>query len=97
MPKQEAEAVAPKKESRHPKAKNSWAKLMSRVFDLDVLECPRCKSQMQLMSFITESKAIRDILACLKMATAPPEMAKAQAPDQGDFAYEYYEYDDFAQ
>lgn len=46
--------------------------LMARVFSIDILECPRCKSQMQLISCVQDPKAIRDILRSLKMSTAPP-------------------------
>jgi len=53
-----------------------FAKLMARVFEIDVLECPRCHSPMQLISFITDSKVIKDILKSLKMTTAPPEPVK---------------------
>jgi len=49
-----------------------FAKLMSRVFDIDVLECPRCHSRMQIISFVHDPKVIKDILTSLKMATAPP-------------------------
>ncbi|MEI6789954.1 MAG: hypothetical protein WCK42_02100 [Myxococcaceae bacterium] len=42
-----------------------WAQLLARVFGVDVLECPRCQSKMQMISFVRESKAIRDILASL--------------------------------
>ncbi len=51
-----------------------FAKLMARVFNLDVLECPRCKSRMQTISFIRDADAIRNILYSLKMSTAPPQI-----------------------
>ncbi len=51
-----------------------FAKLMARVFDIDVLACPRCKSGMQRISFIKDPKAIMDILKSLKMGTAPPDI-----------------------
>lgn len=51
-----------------------FAKLMARVFEIDVLECPRCKSRMQRISFIQDPKAILDILRSLKMGTAPPDI-----------------------
>jgi hypothetical protein len=65
-----------------------WAQLLSRVFGIDVLACPGCESRMQMISFITESKAIRDILASLKMATAPPEAAPAcRSERQAEFSW----------
>lgn len=86
-----AEAAQP----RHPTRKRlGWAKLMARVFGIDVLECPRCKSKLQVLSFITEPDVITNILKSLKMATAPPETARSSfKSEQTDFIYEY----DYAQ
>jgi hypothetical protein len=53
-------------------ARPGFARLMARIFDFDALECPRCQSKLQIISFITEPEAIRDILRALKMSTAPP-------------------------
>jgi Putative transposase/Transposase zinc-binding domain len=60
-----------------PKKNIGFAKLMARVFGIDVLSCPRCSATMQVISFITEHKVICDILTSLKMPTAPPEAAMA--------------------
>ena len=49
---------------------------MARVFEIDVLKCPRCSSKMQLISFVKDPQAIKDILHSLKMSTAPPEIAE---------------------
>ncbi len=46
---------------------------MARVFSIDILECPRCKSRMQLISCVQDPKAVRDILRSLRMSTAPPD------------------------
>lgn len=63
--------------------------LMRRVFEIDVRECPRCKSQMQTISFITEAQVIREIWASLKMATAPLEVKPSQfVSEQNDFLSE---------
>jgi hypothetical protein len=65
-----------------------WAQLLARVFGVDVLACPRCESQMQVISFIRESKAILDILASLQMATAPPEVVPARRTEwQSEFSW----------
>ncbi len=53
-----------------------FADLMWRVFDIDILNCPRCFSRMQLISFIKEARVITSILKSLKMTTAPPEIFK---------------------
>ncbi len=63
--------------NRCPGQGKRWAQLLARVFGIDVLACPRCESRMQMISFITESKAIRDILASLKW---PPRPLRWLAP-----------------
>jgi hypothetical protein len=52
-----------------------FAKLMARVFGIDILQCPRCNSRMQLISFVQDPKSARDILNSLKMSTAPPDIS----------------------
>lgn len=67
-----------------------FAKLMVRVFAIDILECPRCKSRMQVISFVHEQKAVRDILTSLKMSTAPPEFC---GPDDRIIEFDAYQVD----
>jgi hypothetical protein len=79
--------------SEEPVGKNkNYAVLMARIFEIDVLACPRCSSRMKMISFVTEHKVIRDILASLKMTTAPPEPAKANiVAEQESFSFDYAE------
>ena len=58
-----------KKKSRDPSQTTpgnskrlGWAKCMARVFKLDVLQCPKCQGEMQMIAFITEGPVIRKIL-----------------------------------
>jgi hypothetical protein len=50
---------------------------MARIFEIDVLVCPRCQSKLQIISFISEPETIRDILRALKMSTAPPDIPES--------------------
>jgi hypothetical protein len=52
----------------------NFAELMSKIFGIDILACPRCHSRMQVISFVRDRIAVRDILNSLKMSTAPPEV-----------------------
>ena len=91
VPKEEATDVCEDGPS-HPtlKKRYGWGRLMARVFEIDVYSCPRCKSQMQTISFVTAPQAIVDILKCLKMATAPPEIARSSfREEQTDIYYDY--------
>ena len=54
----------------------SWARLMERVFELDVLACPRCGGRMRILAAINPpSDAIVEILACLGLPTRAPPIA----------------------
>jgi hypothetical protein len=48
----------------------TWAALMRRAFDLDVLRCPRCAGRMQLIATIDDPAVIQKILAHLGLAAA---------------------------
>ena len=65
-----------------------WAKLLARVFAVDVLACPRCTTgRMQRIAFITMSSAIRAILASVGLSTAPPSRSPARDSVQADFVW----------
>jgi hypothetical protein len=56
----------------HPR-NYTWAELMKRVWEVDVLECHRCRGRMRIMAAIHSPEAIRGILECLGFPTrAPP-------------------------
>jgi len=49
-----------------PRPRNySWADLMRRVFEVDVLECPECGGGMRILAAIHPPEATRAILDCL--------------------------------
>ncbi len=51
----------------------SWAELMRRIFEVDVLECPECGSAMRILAAIHPPEATRAILECLgRPSRAPP-------------------------
>ena len=60
--------------------KYTWADLMKRVFEIDVLRCPFCHSRRKLIAQITEVSVIRTFLACLGLPLDPPEMKPALWP-----------------
>jgi hypothetical protein len=72
------------KRGRQPR-NYSWAQLMMRVFELDVLACPRCGGRMRVLCAINSPTAIQKILACLGLPTRAPPIAPA-LPD-GDAAF----------
>ena len=57
----------------------SWSELMSRVFKIDVLQCPRCQSgPMRILAAIHPPTTTRAILTSLGLPTRAPPIAPAR-------------------
>ncbi|HEX5043670.1 MAG TPA: transposase, partial [Candidatus Polarisedimenticolaceae bacterium] len=71
---------------RHPlRPRNcSWAELMRRVFEVDVLECPACHGRMRILAAIHPPEATVAILECLGLPTRAPPIAPAMVPARTD-------------
>jgi hypothetical protein len=63
----------------------SWADLMRRVFERDVLECPDCGGRMRVLATITQPSVIRAILECLGLSARPPPLTPARPAPQPEF------------
>ena len=52
----------------------TWAQCFKRIYEINPLECPRCKSEMRIIAFVTKEREISKIAASLGIpnATAPP-------------------------
>jgi hypothetical protein len=59
----------------------SWAQLMLRVFEIDVLRCP-CGARREVIATITDPPVVRKILEHLGLDTDPPRRAPARPPPQ---------------
>jgi len=57
----------------------SWARLLSKVYQVDPLQCRRCGGPLQIVAYITDGLSIRRILAHLGLSPPetkpPPEVA----------------------
>jgi len=73
----ETDSGKAKKKRRCQPRNYSWAQLMTRVFALDVLACPRCGARMRILCAINPADAIRKILACLGLPARDPPIAPA--------------------
>lgn len=60
----------------HPR-NYSWAELMKRVFELDLLEYPKCGGRMRILCAINPPDAIKKILDCLGLPSRPPPISPA--------------------
>ena len=69
------ETSAPERARRY-----TWAELLKRVFELDVLKCPFCNGRRKLIAFIIEAPVIRAILQCLDLPSEPPLLSPARWP-----------------
>ncbi len=65
----------------------SWAELLKRVFQIDVLECPICSGQMKIIAEITEPKVIKRFLAALDLSSEVPKIERARPPPQMDLGW----------
>jgi hypothetical protein len=63
-----------------------WRKCIKKIWEVDPLECPCCKAEMKIISFITEAPVIRAILEHLylwrdiRQRRSPPICPKPSAP-----------------
>ena len=81
-------------ESSEPagKASASWASCMKRIFEVDPLECPKCKAQMRIIAFVQDTGEIRKIMQALAIPDFKPPAPIPRAPPQEDFTPDFEEY-----
>jgi hypothetical protein len=58
----------------------TWAELMRRAFEADVLACPRCGGRMVVLATIDDPAVIHRILTHLGLSTEPGEPTAGRAP-----------------
>jgi hypothetical protein len=57
----------------------SWARLLGRVFDLDMATCPFCRrGSLRIIAAITQEAVMTRILRHLKLAAVPPPITPAR-------------------
>lgn len=60
----------------HRLARLSWAKLLKRVFEIDMAHCPNCGGDLKIIAAILEAPVIEKILTHLRLqARALPRAA----------------------
>jgi hypothetical protein len=65
----------------------SWAKLLARVFELDVTKCPDCGGRMRIVAALTEPTSIRSFLEGVGLPARPPPIAPARSDPQSEFEF----------
>jgi hypothetical protein len=54
-----------------PASRQSWARLIQKVYKIDPLVCPQCGQEMRIISVITDPFEVNKILECRKKNNAP--------------------------
>jgi hypothetical protein len=59
----------------------SWARLLKRVFDIDIEHCPHCGGILKIIAAILERASITKILDHLGLSSRAPPRSPAQVFD----------------
>ncbi len=62
-------------------ARMSWARLLKRVFDIDIEHCPRCGGRLKIIAAIEEPPVIARILTHLGLPARAPPRTPARRTD----------------
>jgi len=63
---QPAEVVARDADTREAaRVRSTWARLIHKIYEVDPLECPRCKGPMRVIALIEDKAVIRKMLTHL--------------------------------
>ena len=65
--------------AHHRPVRLSWAKLLKRVFDLDLEHCPNCGGELKIIAAILEQPVIEKILTHLGLQARAPPRAPASS------------------
>jgi RNase P protein component len=60
----------------------SWARLLKRVFNIDISICPKCQGRMRILAAIEDPKIIRKILDHLGIPSSPPQLGLPRGPPE---------------
>ena len=68
----------PESDYRREFRKSSWAACIKRIYEIDPLECPKCRAQMRIIAFIQDKHSIKDIMKAQGIPDfqAPPPIPK---------------------
>ena len=80
-PEQATEPACDHAQAQGAPARMSWARLLKRVFDIDIEHCPNCGASLKIIAAIEDPPVIVKILAHLGLPTRAPPRAPAQRFD----------------
>ena len=79
------EATGAEVQKDKTRSRMSWAKLLNRVFKIDITQCQFCRGEVKVISAVLEKTAIEKILRHLGLPTGPPPIHPARPPPQSTF------------
>ncbi len=84
-----AEGCAHAEQASVPRAvyRLPWARLLARVFRVDVTECPACGGKMKIIAALTDALAIRTYLDGVGLPSRAPPIAPSRRLPQTEFDY----------
>ena len=74
------------------KRRNSWARLIHKIYGVDPLKCPKCGSEMKVIAFIKDEEVIEKILRHLEVWDPP--RGPPFEPQVKETVYDYNVFDD---
>ena len=80
VPKPKLEAPELRPEDQPTKSHIGWARLLKRVFNIDVETCHQCGGKMKIIAAIEDPLVIKKILTHLGLPTRPPTPWLARGP-----------------
>ena len=77
-------AAKPREDATHraheAPARMSWARLLKRVFKIDIEHCPQCSGALKIIAAIEEPAVITRILTHLDLPARAPPRSPARLP-----------------
>lgn len=65
-------------------ARSTWAKLIYKVYEVDPLECPKCKGPMRVIALIDDPAVVKRILTHLNLWSPARTRIPARGPPGGE-------------
>ena len=65
----------------------SWARLLKRVFEIDIEQCPQCGDTLKLIAGIVDPTVIAKILTHLGLSARAPPRSPARPFDRFQMAF----------
>jgi hypothetical protein len=82
VPKPKVESAKLKPDDQPSKSRISWARLLKRVFNVDIETCNLCGGRMKIIVSIEDPQVIKKILEHLGLPSKPPMPWPARGPPQ---------------